>query len=804
MAQDRAAHEADFTFQVSGLSVDLLKVTGFTGTEGISELFHFRVELCSDEADVSFDEVVGQPCTLQISGSNGQRYINGIVRSFERTGEGANLTKYAAEIVPIFWLLTKRYKSRIFQEYNCSDMTVPGIVQKVFEDAGIPEDNYRLALEGDYDAREFVVQYRESDMDFVSRLMEHEGIFYFFEHDAEGKHIMVIGDSGVAHTVLEEAAEFHYREPTGLIPEQEYVFRARDRREIQIGAICLDDYNFKQPAMELRATREADQYTSLEFSDYPGLYMDSGVGDHYTEVRLEEYQCARHVAQMTSVVRALLPGYKFTLIEHPSEALNIEWLVTHLTHRATQPQSAQEEAGSDQPTAHETDIRAIPADVPFRPPRKTRRPVVLGTQTALVTGPSGEEIYTDDDGYGRVKVHFHWDREGDHDENSSCWIRVSQGWAGGNYGMIFLPRVGQEVIVEFLEGDPDRPIITGRVYNNDNMPPYRLPDEKTKSTIHSHSSKGGGGFNEFRFEDKKGEEQIFMHGEKDLDKRIKNDERDFIGRDKHEIIKRHQKKKIEGSEGRAVGGDQITSVGGERHIKVKSDSIQEVEANYKLQAAADVYIKSDKCTFFGQSYAAFGSQGEAIVKAPSITLDGGGSFIKIDSSGVTIFGALVKINSGGSPGATQAMANPAADSPAAPDEAATGDPGQDFTYQQQRLDYDPLEDAEEHDEETSDETHWIGIRLWDDNGTPLVGERYIVVLPDGNTVARGRTNRDGEAEIRGIDPGTCQVKFPNLDATTWEAGTPPGGTTGGAGAADGSGGVPGTGSISGGGGIPGI
>ncbi len=792
--QPRTGQEADFTFTVGDLPNDVLKVTRFEGTEGISELYQFRIDFCSDDAELDFNEIVGKSCSLEIAGMHGSRYLNGIVRSFERTKEGTHLTHYAAQVVPMHWLLTKRYKSRIFQSHNCADMTVPGIIKQVFTDAGIPEEHFRFALEKEYNEHDFVVQYRETDMDFISRLAEEEGIFFFFEHTADG-YTMVFGDSQVAHSPLPEMAEYPYRSAADLVPEKEYVYAVRDRQEIQYGAICLDDYTFTQPSTELRATVKADEYTSLEFSDYPGEYDDKAVGDRYAQVRLEEHQCKRRVVHMSSMIRALTPGYKFTLVDHPSATLNIEYMITHVSHRATQPPSGQEEAGGDQGVYHETDFRAIPAEISFRPPRKTPRPVVLGSQTALVVGPSGEEVYTDDDGYGRVKVQFHWDRENEYDEKSSCWIRVSQGWAGGNYGMIFLPRVGQEVIVDFLEGNPDCPIITGRVYNHDNMPPYGLPAEKTKSTIKSRSSVGGGGFNELRFEDKKDSEQIFMHGQKDLDIRILNDEKDWIGRDKHEIIEGGQKKKIGGGEGRSVGGDQATKVGGNRCVLVTGDNRHSVDGNMTIFSGGDMWVSGAKAILQGDSYADVHAPQVVIEGDAQVTIKCGGSFVTVDPSGVTISGPIVKINSGGAAGSAQSPTVAAELQPAEPLEAVTGDPGKDFTYSQQPLPYEPFEHAPVHNEDdaTEEQTHWIGIELLDDNGEPLAGERYVVQLPDGTKVARGYTDKEGKAEIKGIDPGSCQVTFPDLDGMTWDAGPPTaqnGAAGGGGGGAPGGNGQP--------------
>jgi type VI secretion system secreted protein VgrG len=785
--------EADFTFRAGELTTDDLRVTAFRGMEGISELFWFTVELCSRRADIDFETVVGKPCVLEIIHSAGSRYVNGIVRRFERTGEvrraegtSEAMTHYRAEVAPYHWLLTKRYKSRIFQQHNCDDMTVPGIIKKVLEDAGIPGEKFRFALEyTEYAEREFVVQYRETDFAFISRLMEHEGIFYFFEHTADG-HVMVVGDSGVAHADTPDAAEFAFREPTGLIEEQEYIDTAAATLDINYGAICLDDYNFKRPATELRATVQADQYTSLEYSDYPGEYVDGPVGKRYAQMRLEEYQCTRNPVDLQGTVRALLAGFKFSLIEHPAESMNREYLLTRISHLATQPQSGEEQSDASHGAGHRAQIRAIAADVPFRPARSTRKPVVIGSQTALVTGPSGEEVYTDDDGYGRVKCQFHWDLEGEHNENSSCWIRVSQGMAGGNYGMMFLPRVGQEVIVDFLEGNPDQPMITGRVYNNDNMPPYSLPDEKTKSTIKSRSSIGGEGFNELRFEDKKGSEQIFMHAQKNHDRRVKADERVYVGNDRHVIVHRDQKHMMERDEHRIVKRDQFETVYRDRSLTVGCANAESVDGAHSLRVGGDVAeaFEQNHCMEVSQTCTIKAM--EVVIDASvGVTLKCGGSFVKVDASGVAINGPMILIKSGGAAGSPNVIGATATAQPEEPDPAATGDPGQDYTYEQERREYAPLDDSPWHEDDDEDpEKHWIGIRLFDDNGQPLAGEKYEVILPDGTTVARGRTNSAGEAEVRGLDdPGSCEVTFPDLDTDTWAAGPPPGGAGSGEGAA---------------------
>ena len=750
----RPSSVADYTFMVADLTSEELKVTGFSGTEEIGRLFNFRVELCSDNAAVDYDSVVGKPCVLEISTATGSRFVNGIVRRFERTGEGSSLTYYAAEIMPVHWLLTRRYKSRIFQENNCSDMTIPGIIRKVFEDSGISSDRYRFALQGSYDTREYVVQYRESEMDFISRLMEEEGIFFFFEHAADG-HTMVLGDSSVAHVELPNGAEFAYRDRTGLVSdaEQEYVYSARDSQEIQIGAVTLDDYNYQQPQVELQASATADEYTSLEYSDYPGQYIEKSVGDRYAGIRLEEFQCRRRVQRMEATIRALLPGFKFTMIEHPSEAMNREYLITRLEHKASQPQSGQEEAAGSSETEYNVVLHTIPADVPFRSERLTLKPRIHGTQTAVVAGSSGEEIYTDK--YGRVKVHYFWDREGGHDENCSRWTRVSQGSAGGQYGMMFLPRVGQEVVVEFLEGDPDRPIITGRVYNNDLMPPYSLPDEKTKSVIKTHSTKGGGGTNEIRFDDAAGSEQILLYAQNNLHIRANADRVENIDKDRHLTVKENKFELVKQNSHREVTLDLSEKVGGKKSLKVEGDVGEDFGGNHSEKVGTNYYLSA------GSNVVIEGST--------NITLKVGGNSIALTSSGVYISGTMVYINSGS--GGTSASAV-ALKSPEAPIDADSATPGQDVTYSATPGAYAEVEVEEGAFEPAAYEpeeriTSWVEIELVDEAGQPVPHELYEVTYPDGTT-RRGKLNAEGLAHIGLSEPMELQVTFPHLDAEAWE------------------------------------
>lgn len=546
---------AHFTFAVTGLEPEL-RVVRFTGSEGLSQLFRFSLELASDEAEIDFSAVVGKPALLTIYGEQGERYVNGIVSRFEQAREGLRLTTYHAELVPQLWLLSYRHKSRTFQH-----MTVPDIIAKILDEVSIPSDEYRFVLQNQYLARDYCVQYRESELNFISRLMEEEGIFYFFEHSKDG-HVLVIGDSASAHVPILDPATVIFHEPTRAVATEEYVYQYRYAEEVRPGAVMLRDYDFKKPQLSLQVDSQSDKDTTLEIYDYPGEYEVPENGTSLARIRLEEFQTTRRAGKGKSVCRRFTPGYRFTLDRHPRASFNQEYVLTQVTHTAAQPQ-ALEEGVTGEGSTYANEFECIPSALPFRPPRITAKPIVKGSQTAIVVGPGGEEIYTDE--HGRVKVQFHWDREGKKDQNSSCWIRVSQAWAGAAWGGIHIPRIGQEVVVDFLEGDPDRPIIIGRVYHGTNTPPYDLPANQTQSGIKTRSTKGGGAanFNEIRFEDKKASEELYIHAEKDENTVVEHDQ------------------------GIAVGNDRVESIKRDRSLEVGRDKLERVERNKSIQVAGN-------------------------------------------------------------------------------------------------------------------------------------------------------------------------------------------------------------------------
>ena len=558
-----------FTFTVGGLH---FSVRRFKGDESISKLFEFELELVSKKSDIGFDSVINQMgrLTLQQFDDVEPRYVHGIVNYFEQRNKDGKYTNYYAQLVPLFWLFTQRQNCRIFQKLD-----VQKIIDDIFKKAGMPSDFYRFDLELTHPEREYCVQYRETEWNFITRLMEEEGIFCYFEH-TESKAILVMQDHSYVHPPIPSPETVIFHEISGYAADEEHLFFFNYAESIRSGKATLRDFNLKKPTMDMERDKEADKTPELEVYDYPGLYEDPGIGQKLAKVRLEELQTPRKQGSGESTSVRFIPGYRFTLAQHPRKDFNKTYLITDLKQEGKQPQVLQEQAGA-QGTEYTSELTCIPASVTYRPARLTRKPVVEGPQTAIVVGPSGEEIYVDK--HGRVKVQFHWDREGQMNEKSSCWIRVSQLWAGQKWGAMYIPRIGQEVIVDFLEGDPDRPIITGRVYHGDNLPPYSLPQNKTKSTIKSHSSKGGGGFNEFRFEDKKGQEEVYLQGEKDWNILIKNDKNQTVGHDETLSVGNNRTK--------TVGVDQSETIGSNKTIKVGANHTEIIGANMSLNVGAN-------------------------------------------------------------------------------------------------------------------------------------------------------------------------------------------------------------------------
>lgn len=641
------------------LGKDVLLLTGFNGTEGLSRPFSFELDMLSENHNIPFEDIIGKNVTVSIILADGdKRFFNGLISRFSQGGGGAEegedlrLSHYRAEMVPWLWLLTQTADLRIFQ-----GLSVPDIVEKIFKEKEFSD--FKTLLNGSYHKRDYCVQYRETDFNFVSRLLEEEGIYYFFIHE-EKMHTLVLADAPEKHKPCPMQESAQYQTTSGGWLEEDVITSLEKVQEIRPGKYTLNDFNFETPSTSLKV--DVPSKIKLgpgerEVYDYPGLYAKKQEGNQFVNIRMEGEEARITTIIGSSVCRAFTSGYRFKLLgPYRQDMDEKEFVLTSLSHGVTQLGYTTKSSADMKRFAYANNFTCIPFDVPYRPPRDSVKPVVRGTQTAIVVGPDGEEIYPDK--YGRVKVHFHWDRREKRDENSSCWIRVAQLWAGPGWGSMYIPRIGQEVVVDFLEGDPDRPMIIGGVYHGNNMPPYPLPDEKTKSTIKSDSSLGGGGFNEIRFEDKKGQEQIFMHAEKNQDIRIKNDLREWIGNESHLIVKKDQLEMVEGDYHQTFKGDHNKKVDGTVSRKVGVDLQEKLGNNYALDAGMEIHLKA--------------GMNLVIESGTTLSLKVGGNFVNINSGGVFIKGTMVMINSGGAAG-SGAGSSPAA--PKEPQEADTAKPG---------------------------------------------------------------------------------------------------------------------------------
>ena len=554
------------------LGKDVLLIRNLSVTEELGRLFTIKVELASGE-NITFEELLGQNVSIRIDFPAGKRFFNGFVSSISQAADEGHYARYHVTIRPWLWFLTRTSDCRIFQ-----NKTVPEIIKEVCNNLGFTD--IKVQLSASYRTWEYCVQYRETDFNFLSRLMEQEGIYYYFTHE-EGEHTLNLADGSSSHKLIPDYDVIPFYPPDNVAVHDEACISSWTLcKNIQPGVYALNDYDFVLPKTDLKVSanikREHSQ-SEHEIYDYPGEYIENIAGDSYVRTRIEELHTQYEQAQGESIVRGLLYGGLFKLTEYPRDDQNREYLVTSVSHSIHVGDF--EASGDSTGTEYTNSFTVIESGTPYRPARITPKPIVQGPQTAVVVGPGGDEIYTNK--HGQVKLQFHWDRYGESDENSSCWVRVSQLWAGKTWGGIHIPRIGQEVIVEFLEGDPDRPIVTGRVYNGDQTPPYDLPANKTQSGIKSRSSKEGSGanFNEFRFEDKKGEEEVYVHAEKNQNNIVENDETTFVGHDRTEDVGNDETISIGNDRTETVGNNETITIGVDRKETVGSNEMISIGVN---------------------------------------------------------------------------------------------------------------------------------------------------------------------------------------------------------------------------------
>ncbi|EPF9728651.1 type VI secretion system Vgr family protein [Vibrio fluvialis] len=624
-----------YQFHVEGLEDDTLVVRGFDGQETLSSErineqlchgFRYQLALASRLANLTPEMVVDKVAELTLYRDDVlvQR-VNGIVRCFTLGDTGHHHTFYSLTLVPALERLSLRHNSRIFQ-LN----TVPEILSILLQEMGI--NDYAFALTRDCAQREFCAQYRETDLDFLHRLAAEEGLVYSFIHE-EGKHTLIFSDASDSLPKLGEPIP--YNTLAGGMIESPYISALSVHTQSEVSQTALQDYSFKKPAYSFAqqavGTEMAYQQPNYEHFDAPGRYKDDVSGKAFSQIRLDYLRRNAHTATGKSNQPLLRPGVKFDLQEHLDDTLNRDWLVVSVTSQGTQPQ-ALEEAGGNGATTYANQFTLIPAHRTWRATPQAK-PQVDGPMIATVVGPQGEEIFCDE--HGRVKLHFPWDRYSNGDEHSSCWVRVSQGWAGSQYGMIAIPRIGHEVIVSFLNGDPDQPIVTGRTYHATNTAPYALPDNKTKTVLRTETHQGQG-YNELSFEDQAGSEQIYLHAQKDFDGLIENDHTSVIKHDKHLTVENDRFTQIKNNQHLTVGGESRTKIALDQSIEIGGSLHQKVADKTIFDSGNEVHLKAGN---------------KLVLDAGSeLTIKAAGSFIKVDGGGVHVVGSAINLNSGGSAG----------------------------------------------------------------------------------------------------------------------------------------------------------
>ena len=609
----------------SPLGPDVLLLNEMGGGEELGRLFNYELQLTSLDANIDLNQLLGKPMSVSVQlADGGERHFHGIVARCSQNIDQGQFASYQVTLRPWFWLLSRTSDCRIFQ-----NLSIPQIIKQVFRDLGFSD--FEDALSRPYREWEYCVQYRETSFDFVSRLMEQEGIYYFFRHEQD-RHVLVLADAYGAHTTVPGYASIPYYPKDEQQRERDHMHNWHLAQQVQPGSLELNDYDFQRPSASIDVRSAMPRpHTAGDYPlyDYPGTYVQSADGEHYARTRIEALQTLHEQIEFSGNARGLGSGHLFSLTGFSRQDQNREYLIVGIRYHIVQESL---ESGSGSGAAQfSSSLNCIAAQQSFRPLASTHRPIVKGPQTALVVGPKGEEIWTDQ--YGRVKVHFYWDRHDQSNENSSCWIRVSQSWAGKNWGSMQIPRIGQEVIVSFLEGDPDRPIITGRVYNAEQTVPYDLPENATQSGMKSRSSKGGtpANFNEIRMEDKKGLEQLYIHAERNQDIVVEVDESHSVGHDRNKSIGHNETVTIGNNRVRIVKQEDILSVG-----KRKTDSISQ---SYVIEVGENLRLVC------GKSILELNASGQINLSGVNISFHASG-----DAEFNT--GGVLHLNNGGGPGAT--------------------------------------------------------------------------------------------------------------------------------------------------------
>jgi type VI secretion system secreted protein VgrG len=637
----------------TSLPADKLLIRAATVTERLGQPFEIEIELLSPDETVDFDALLGKDVTVTLQLDGGSRHFHALLAGFEQLGRLGRYVTYRARAVPWLWFLTRTADCYIFQ-----NKSAPDIIKEVFRLHGFTD--IKDSLSKSYRVREYCVQYRETDFNFVQRLMEEEGIYYYFKH-TESTHTLVLCDAYSAHQPYEGYASIEYFPYSDNAQrEVDHIHDWHVARNIQPGKYVVTDYDFTKPRASLQTQyvqQRSIPKSDFEMYDYPGNYLNASEGDHYAQARLEGFQAAYETVRGIGNARGVAVGSLFKLSGYPRNDQNREYLVVAATHRLDAGEYESNTGGRQHD--YTCSFEAMDAKQPFRSPPTAFKTRVSGPQTAEVVGPAGEEIYTDK--YARVKLKFHWDRDPKRDENSSCWVRVSQIWAGKGWGQVSIPRIGQEVVVDFLEGDPDQPLIIGRVYNQDNMPPYALPGAGVISGLKSATHKGSG-FNEMSMDDTAGKEMVTIHAQYDMSTTVLHDKTSEIknNRSAHVVVDdalnvdANRNMTIKGKLTEQVDSGQDVTVtagyketitgGSTRDITGAYDTTVTGAATHTSTATTDIHSTAPG-TYTSDAKLTFGVGGASIEITPvSVTITAPGSTVKVDPSGVSLNGVKISLN----------------------------------------------------------------------------------------------------------------------------------------------------------------
>ncbi|MBT2337865.1 MULTISPECIES: type VI secretion system Vgr family protein [Pseudomonas] len=621
------AHPSRFTLTLDGEPSEF-KVLEFKAREAISQPYHVDLELVSERSDLALEALLHRQAYLGFD--DRRRGIHGQLYSVAQGDSGQRLTRYQITLVPRLAYLRHRINQRIFQH-----LSVPAIVTRVLGDHGIQGDAFQFSLGGQYPEREYCVQYAESDLAFIERICAEVGIHYHFRH-SPGGHLLVFGDDQTVFPRLPEPTI--YQPGSGLAASEPAIGCLAVRLQARTTAVTLRDYDFRKPGLLLQTSLDTQQQPALEDYRYPGHFSDREHGRHLTQRALERHGADYRLAEGRSDQRALVSGHFLHIQGHPRAQWNDLWLLTAITHHGRQPQVLEEMADErpDGFQGYRNTFQATPWEVSYRPPLPLEKPRAHGYQSAVVTGPADSEIHCDE--FGRVKVQLVWDRDGKRDEHSSCWLRVASGWAHDRYGGVMIPRVGMEVLVGFIDGDVDKPLVVGCLPNGANPVPLDLPAEKTRSLLRSQSSPGGGGYNELRIEDRKGAEEIYLRAQRNWTQHVLHDQRVQVDHERSVVVTgtaRHEHKADElrvthGRRQAEVRQDDHLRVLGERHIRVTSQVLS-ASRQFHVGAGQQVVLEA----------------------GVSATIQAGGHWINIGAAGIF---SSVPIEVGGAPMAVMASA----------------------------------------------------------------------------------------------------------------------------------------------------